>query len=85
MSYRHGENRFNRILGIGIPYLFINLMFCHGFLRSIHYVVILKCPENVLEYYFSKGFTILECNVNNLEKLPIDVKKGCKLNTLLLT
>ena len=29
----------------------------------------------MLEYYFSKGFTILEYNDNNLEKLPNDVKK----------
>ena len=28
-----------------------------------------------MEYYFSKGFTILECNDNNLEKLPNDVKQ----------
>ena len=27
-----------------------------------------------MEYYFSKGFTTLECNVNNLEKLPNEVK-----------
>ena len=29
----------------------------------------------MLEYYFSKGFTILEGNVNHLEKLPNDVKQ----------
>ena len=30
----------------------------------------------MLEYYFSKGFDILEYNVNNLEKLPNEVKQG---------
>ena len=29
----------------------------------------------MLEYYFSKVFTILGCNDNNLEKLPNDVKQ----------
>ena len=29
----------------------------------------------MLEYYFSKGFSILECNTNNLEKLPDEVKQ----------
>ena len=29
----------------------------------------------MLEYYFSKGFDILEWNVNNLEKLTNEVKQ----------
>ena len=29
----------------------------------------------MLEYYLSKGFTILECNNNNLAKLPNEVKQ----------
>ena len=53
----------------------MNLMSCHGFLKDINYVVILKCPKRMLEYYFSKGFTILECNYNNLAKLPNDIKQ----------
>ena len=52
----------------------MNLMSCHGFLRNIDYVVILKCPKRMLEYYISNGFAILECNYNNLAKLPNDVK-----------
>ena len=72
---KHGDKCFDIILGIGIPYLFINLMFCHGFLRSINSVVILKFPKKMLEYYFSKGFAILEYNYNNLEKIPNDIKQ----------
>ena len=53
----------------------MKLMFCHGFLKNINYVVILKCPKRMLEYYFSKGFTILELNDNNLAKLTNDVKQ----------
>ena len=53
----------------------MNLMACRGFLKSIYSAVILKCPKIIWEYHFSKGFPILECNVNNLEKLPNDVKQ----------
>ena len=45
------------------------------FLKNINYVVILKFTKRLLEYYFSKGFTTLECNVNNLAKLPNLVKQ----------
>ena len=62
---KNGDKDFDKILGIGIPYLLMNSMSCHGFLKNIKYVVILKCPKRMLEYYFSKGFTILECNVNS--------------------
>ena len=72
---RHGGKCFNRILGIGIPDLLINLLSCHGFSKSINYDVILKFPKRMLEYYFPKGFAILECNTNNLAKLPNAVKQ----------
>ena len=74
-DYKHGDKGFNIILGIGIPDLLMNLMSCHGFLKNVNYVVILNFPKRMLEYYFSKGFTILEWNDNNLEKLPNDVKQ----------
>ena len=72
---KYGDKKFDRILGIGIPYLLFKLMSCRGFLKNINSVVILKCPKRMLEYYFSKVFTILEWNVNNLAKLPDDVKQ----------
>ena len=50
-------------------------MSCHGFFKNINYVVILKFPKRILEYYFSKRFTILECNYSNLEKNQNDVKQ----------
>ena len=52
------------------------LMSCHGFLKNMNSGVILKCPKSMSEYYFSKGFDILECNVINLAKLPNEVKKN---------
>ena len=71
---KRGYKIFDKILGIGIPYLLMNLISCYEFLRNINSVVILKCPKIMLEYYFSKGFNILECNVNNLAKIPNEVK-----------
>ena len=55
-------------MGIGITDLLMNLVSCHDFLKDINSVIVLKCPKWMLEYYFSKGFSILECNVNNLAK-----------------
>ena len=48
-SSKHGDKIFDKILGIVIPDLLINLMSCRGFLRNINYVVILKCPKRMLE------------------------------------
>ena len=64
-----------KVLGIGIPYLLMSLMSCHVFLKNIKSAVILKWFKRMLEYYFSKGFTILECNYNDLEKFPNFVKQ----------
>ena len=72
---KHGDKSFDKILGIGIPDLSMNLMSCHGFLRKINYAIILKCPQRILEYYFSRGFTILVCNYNNFSKLPNELKE----------
>ena len=75
MDSKYVENVLNRILGIRIPYLLINLLLCHGFLKNIKSIVILKFPKRMVEYYFSKGFDILECNFNNLAKLPNETKQ----------
>ena len=71
----HGESKLNSILGIGIPDLLMNLLSCHGFSKNINYVDIFKCLKRMLEYYFSKGFGILEYNTNNLVKLTNEVKQ----------
>ena len=72
---KHEYKRLNRILGIGMIYLLMNLMSCHEFLNNIDSIVILKFPKRMLEYYFSKVFAILEWNDNNLSKLPNGVKQ----------
>ena len=73
-GFQHGNKSYEKILGIGIPDLLMNLMSFHGFLRNKNSVVVLKCPKRMLEYYLTKGFTIFECNTINLAKLPNEVK-----------
>ena len=72
---KHGYKSFDRILGIIITYLLMKLMSCHRYLKKINSAVILKCPKRMLKYYFSKWFTILECNVNIFAKIKNDVKQ----------
>ena len=65
---------YEKILGIGIPYLLLNLMSSHGFSKNNIFIVIFKYPKRMLEYYFSKGCTIFNCNITNLEELPNEVR-----------
>ena len=67
---KYVKKYFNRILGIGVPDLLMNLFLCRGFLKNIKSIVVLKFPKRMLESYFSKGFGILECNSNHLTKNP---------------
>ena len=73
-DYKHGDKTIDRILGIVIPDLLMNLMSCRRFLKNINTFVILKYTKRMLEYYFSKGFKLFERNTNNLAKLPNGVK-----------
>ena len=67
-GFKHRNKSYDKILRIGIPDLLMNLMSCHGFFKNKNPVVILKCPKRMLEYYFSKGFNIFDCNTNDLKK-----------------
>ena len=53
----------------------MELLVCHGLSKNIKSIVILKCHKMMLEYYFSKGFGILECNSNHQKKIPNVVKQ----------
>ena len=72
---KYVEKDFNRILGIGIPYLLMNLLSFHGFLKNEKSIFILEYPKRMLEYYFSKGSRILECNFNDFMKISNLVKQ----------
>ena len=74
MDYKYVGRYFNIILCIRITDLLMKILLCHGSSENMGSIVILKCPKRILEYYFSKGFGILECNFNNLAKLPNEVK-----------
>ena len=46
---KHVKKSYDKILGIGILDLLINLMSCRGFLKNKDYVVILKFPKRMFE------------------------------------
>ena len=53
-GYKHGDKIFNKILGIVIPDLLMKLMSCHGFLKNLDSVVILKCLKKDVGILFLK-------------------------------
>ena len=71
---KHVNKNYDKILGIGISDLLMNLMSCHCFLNNKDSVVILKFPKRMFEYYFSKGFIHFYWNNINLEKIQSEVK-----------
>ena len=75
LDSKYVQNYFNIIFGIGIQYLLMNLFLCNDLSKNIESIVILKFPKRMLEYYFPKGFGILECNSKNLTKIPNLVKR----------
>ena len=62
-SYKHFDKSYDNIFGIGIPYMLMNFLPCHGFLKNKYSVVILKFPNRMFEYYFSKEFIIFGCYI----------------------
>ena len=48
-SYEHVNKSYDNLLGIGIPYMLINLMSCRGFLKNRDSVVIIKYPNSMFE------------------------------------
>ena len=51
------------------------MLSCQGFLNNYDYIVILKFPNRMSEYYFNKGFIELTCDEDHLNKLPLLVKQ----------
>ena len=58
---------YNNVLGISIPDLLLSFLSCHRFLKNNDFVVILKCPNRMSEYYFNKGFVELECDEDHFK------------------
>ena len=72
--YKHIDKNYDNVLVFGIPCLLLNFLSCQGFLKNNEYVVILKCPHRIFEYYFNKGFIIFDCDEKHLKRLPSQVK-----------
>ena len=54
---KHEDQDYNNLFGIGMHDIFMNMLSCHGFINNNDYIVILKCPNRMSQYYFNKGFT----------------------------
>ena len=52
MDKKYQGNSFNKLLGIVIPYLLMNLFSCRGFMKNINSTVVLLCPSRILEYIY---------------------------------
>ena len=58
---------YDKLFGIGIPDLLLNMLSCHGFLNNNESIVILKSPNSMSEYYFNKGLVRLTCDEDHLK------------------
>ena len=47
-GFKHKNKSYDKILGIGIPDFLMNLMSCHGVLKNVNPISILKCPKRML-------------------------------------
>ena len=72
--YKHLDKNYDNVLGFGVRDLLLNLLSFQGFSRNNEYVVILKCPHRMFEYYFNKGFIIFDCDEKNKKIIPYQVK-----------
>ena len=64
---RHENKDYDNLFGIGIPDIFMNMLSCQGFLNNNYYIVILKFPNRMSEYYFNKVFIKLTCDEDHLK------------------
>ena len=53
------ETTFNLLLGIGIPGLLLNLVYCNGFTMKSNSTVILNCQSRLINNYLSKCFSVI--------------------------
>ena len=69
------NNSYNKFFGIDIPYLLMNLISCHGFMKNTNSTVILVCRSWLVNYYIKRGFVIIEHNSKHLISVPNEVKQ----------
>ena len=62
-SSKHNGMDYNNGLGIGIPYLLLNLLSCHGFLKNNDYVVIHDNKYVCIEYLDSDKLKLSDLKI----------------------
>ena len=68
------KTRFNYFSRLVITEILMNLMSCHGFVKSSISNFILICINALVPYYPSKGFVVVETEVGGFDNIPITVK-----------
>ena len=68
------QTSFNKLTGIGIPELLLNLVTCHGFKKKPNSTVILNCLYLLVNNYLSKVLFMIEKDSKKLSILPNGVK-----------
>ena len=81
--YKRLDKKYDNVLGFGIPDLLLLFLSCRVFVKNNEYVVILKFPHRMFEYYFNKGLIILNGGDNNLKNNSISGKRQiwCRRNS----
>ena len=47
LKTRHEDKDYDKLFGIGIPYIFMNMLSCQGFINNNDSIVILNCPNRI--------------------------------------
>ena len=61
--------------GLGTPDIMMNIMSCHGIVKSSISTVIFTCCNSLVACYLSKGFLIIETEAGGVDIILIFVKK----------
>ena len=68
------QTSYNILIGIGIPEVLLNLVYCHVFMEKPNSHVILNCRSRLVNRYLAKGLFIIENKSNQSSIIPDDVK-----------
>ena len=74
LKIKHENKDYDNLFGIVIPDILMNMLSCQGFLDNNEFIVILKCPNRMSEYYFNKGFIQLTCDEDHLKHFLTESK-----------
>ena len=69
------DKSYNKLFGIGLTDVSINIISCHGFMKNTNLTVVLVCRSWLVNYYLEKGFIILEHNSKHSISVLNDAKQ----------